>query len=213
VLFAAGVLTRRINLRTLGPMLAETMATTGTLFSPLLAATTFTLVLRLLGTDKLIEGWITALPGGQIAVCATILGAIFVAAFVLDAFEIIFVAVPILIPPLLIRVPDAVWVSTLVLLTLQASFLLPPVGYALMMTRGILGSEVPPAIFARALAPFLAMQALVVALTLGFPGLVHLLEPANTQSRASSGPALSKEEVDKRLREMLPAPFPFEFQK
>ena len=120
------------------------MATTGTLFSPLLAATTFTLVLRLLGTDKLIEGWIAAMPGGQIAVCAAILGAIFVAAFVLDAFEIIFVAVPILIPPLLIRVPDAVWVSTLVLLTLQASFLLPPVGYALMMTRGILGSEVPP---------------------------------------------------------------------
>jgi tripartite ATP-independent transporter DctM subunit len=213
VLFAAGALTRRINLRTLGPMLTETMATTGTLFSPLLAATTFTLVLRLLGTDKLIEGWIAGMPGGQIAVCATILGAIFVAAFVLDAFEIIFVAVPILIPPLLIRVPDAVWVSTLVLLTLQASFLLPPVGYALMMTRGILGSEVPPAIFARALAPFLAMQALVVALTLGFPGLVHLLEPANTQSRASGGPTLTKEEVDKRLQEMLPAPFLFEAPK
>jgi tripartite ATP-independent transporter DctM subunit len=213
VLFAAGILTRRIDLRTLGPMLTETMATTGTLFAPLLAATTFTLVLRLLGTDKVVEAWVAGLPGGQIAVCAAILGAIFVAAFVLDAFEIIFVAVPILIPPLLIRVPDAVWVSTLVLLTLQASFLLPPVGYALMMTRGILGSEVPPLVFARALAPFLAMQALVVALTLGFPGLVHLLEPANTQSRASGGPALSKEEVEKKLQEMLRPPPPPSFDK
>ena len=83
------------------------------------------LVLRLLGTDKLIEGWVTALPGGDTRPTAAILGAIFVAAFVLDAFEIIFVAVPILIPSLLIRVPDAVWISTLVLLTLQASFLLP----------------------------------------------------------------------------------------
>jgi tripartite ATP-independent transporter DctM subunit len=208
-LFVAGVLTRSITLRSLGSMLTETMATTGTLFSPLLAATTFTLVLRLLGTDKLIEGWIAAMPGGQIAVCGAILGAIFVAAFVLDAFEIIFVAVPILIPPLLIRVPDAVWVSTLVLLTLQASFLLPPVGYALMMTRGILGSEVPPMTFARALAPFLAMQALVVALTLGFPGLVHLLEPANTRSRASGGPTLTKEEVEKKLQDMLQPPLPF----
>ncbi len=212
-LFVAGVLTRSITLRSLGPMLTETMATTGTLFSPLLAATTFTLVLRLLGTDKLIEGWIAAMPGGQIAVCGAILGAIFVAAFVLDAFEIIFVAVPILIPPLLIRVPDAVWVSTLVLLTLQASFLLPPVGYALMMTRGILGSEVPPMTFARALAPFLAMQALVVALTLGFPRLVHLLEPANTQSRASGGPTLTKEEVEKKLQEMLQPPLPFGIPK
>ena len=169
VLFATGLITGRIGARALGPMLSETMATTGTLFSPLLAATTFTLVLRLLGTDKLIDGWIAAMPGGQVAVCATILGAIFVAAFVLDAFEIIFVAVPILVPPLLIRVPDAVWVSTLILLTLQASFLLPPVGYALMMTRGILGTEAPIGAFARALAPFLAMQALVVGLTLACP--------------------------------------------
>jgi TRAP-type mannitol/chloroaromatic compound transport system permease large subunit len=194
-------------------MLSETMATTGTLFAPLLAATTFTLVLRLLGTDKLIEAWIAAMPGGQIAVCATILGAIFVAAFVLDAFEIIFVAVPILIPPLLIRVPDAVWVSVLVLLTLQASFLLPPVGYALMMTRGILGSDVPPMTFARALVPFLAMQVLVVALTLGFPRLVHLLDAPGTQSRAPSGPALSKEEVEKKLQEMLQPPLPFGIPK
>jgi TRAP-type mannitol/chloroaromatic compound transport system permease large subunit len=144
VLFLAGLVTGHINVRTLGPMLTETMATTGTLFSPLLAATTFTLVLRLLSTDKLIEGWVTGLPGGDLVVVATILGAIFAAAFVLDAFEIIFVAVPILIPPLLIRVPDAVWVSSLVLLTLQASFLLPPLGYALILTRGMLGSDVRP---------------------------------------------------------------------
>ena len=101
----------------------------------------------------------------------------------------------------------------LLLLTLQASFLLPPVGYALMMMRGILGSEVPPATFARALAPFLAMQVLVVTLTLGFPALVHLLEPANTQSRAPSGSTLSKEEVDRRMREMIPAPYPLDVPK
>jgi TRAP-type mannitol/chloroaromatic compound transport system permease large subunit len=207
VLFSVGVLTRQINGKTLGPMLTESMATTGTLFAPLLAATTFTLVLRLLGTDKLIERWVAALPGGDIAVASAILGAIFVAAFVLDAFEIIFVAVPILIPPLLIRVPDAVWISTLVLLTLQASFLLPPVGYALMMTRGVLGSRVPPWTFAKALAPFLVVQVLVLLLTLCFPRLVHVLEPANAQSRGPATP-LTKDEVEKRLQEMLPPPFP-----
>jgi hypothetical protein len=59
--------------------------------------------------------------------------------------------------------------------------------------------------FARALAPFLAMQALVVALTLGFPGLVHLLEPANTQSRGQLTP-LRQEDIEDRLRQMLPPP-------
>jgi hypothetical protein len=76
-----------------------------------------------------------------------------------------------------------------------------------------LGSEVPPMVFARALAPFLAMQALVVALTLGFPSLVHLLEPANVQSRASGGTTLTKDELEKKLREMLPPPFPAEIPK
>jgi TRAP-type mannitol/chloroaromatic compound transport system permease large subunit len=204
-LFTAGVLTRYISPKTLGPMLTETMALTGTLFAPLLAATTFTLVLRLLGTDKLIERWVTALPGGDVAVAGTVLGLVFIAAFVLDAFEIIFVAVPILVPPLLIRVPDATWVAALVLLTLQASFLLPPVGYALMMTRGVLGSDVRPATFARALAPFLAAQALVLALTLGFPRIVHLLEAEGSRSRGG-GPTLTNEELEDRFKKMLPGP-------
>src|SRR5262252_1238485 len=202
LLLTVGVLMRQINGKTIGPMLTESMATTGTLFATLLAATTFTLVLRLLGTDKLIEHWVTALPGGDVAVTGAILGAIFITAFVLDAFEIIFVAVPILIPSLLIRVPDAVWVSTLVLLTLQASFLLPPIGYALLLTRGVLGSRVAPLTFAKALAPFLAAQIVVLLLTLCFPRLVHLLEPANAHSRNQAVP-LSKDDVEQRLREML----------
>jgi tripartite ATP-independent transporter DctM subunit len=205
VLFTAGVLTRHVNAKTLPPMLAETMALTGTLFAPLLAATTFTLVLRLLGTAKLIESWVGALPGGDAAVAAMILGVIFVTAFVLDAFEIIFVVVPILVPPLLIRVPDATWVAALVLLTLQASFLLPPIGYAMMMTRGVLGTDVPPSSFARALAPFLAVQALVLGMTLGFPGLVHLLEPEGARSRGG-GADLTKEQLDEKIRKMLPSP-------
>jgi TRAP-type mannitol/chloroaromatic compound transport system permease large subunit len=116
------------------------------------------------------------------------------------------VAVPILIPPLLIRIPDAVWVSTLVLLTLRASFLLPPVGYALMMTRGLLGSEVPLAMIARSLVPFLAVEALVVGLTLSFSSAVHLLEAPGARSRHTVGPALSKEDVEKKLLEMLRPP-------
>jgi TRAP-type mannitol/chloroaromatic compound transport system permease large subunit len=207
LLMLMGVLTRQLDRQTLGPMLTECMATTGALFAPLLAATSFTLVLRLLGTDKLIERWVTALPGGEITATTAVLGAIFVAGFVLDAFEIIFVAVPILIPSLLIRVPDAVWVSTLVLLTLQASFLLPPIGYALMMTRGVLGSHVAPAAFARALLPYLAAQILVLFLTLALPQLVHVLEPANTHSRGQLTPPLG-DDVEDRLRQMLPPPIP-----
>jgi tripartite ATP-independent transporter DctM subunit len=208
VLFVAGLLTGRLTHRTLPPMLSEIMATTGALFAPLLAATTFTLLLRLLGTDKLIEGWVTGLPGGALVVTAAVLGAIFLSAFVLDAFEIIFVAVPILIPPLLMRVPDAVWVSSLVLLTLQASFLLPPVGYALIISRGMLTETAPGLRVARALLPFMAAQLLVLASVLAVPRLVHMLSP-DEQTAARAPAALpGRNVVDDILRQIPPLPAP-----
>ena len=135
-LLTAGLVTGRLHGAALRELLHDAIAITGALFSLLIAATTFTLVLRLSGTDRLVNNLVAAIPGSDILAVAVVLGVIGLCAFVLDAFEIIFVIVPIIIPPLLIRVADARWVAVLVLLTLQSSFLLPPFGYALMMVRG-----------------------------------------------------------------------------
>jgi tripartite ATP-independent transporter DctM subunit len=173
-LLAIGIATRRLRGEILSSMLREVMATAGALFALLIGATTLTLMLRIYGTDALVSEWITGLPGGERAVVAIVLGAIGLSAFVLDAFEIIFVIVPIVIPPLLIRAPDAVWVAVLVLLSLQASFLLPPFGYALMMARSAMKEVVPLASVLKSLAPFLVVQALVLLAVFAFPDLVHL---------------------------------------
>ena len=128
-----------------------------------------------------------------------------ISAFVLDAFEIIFVIVPILIPPLLIRIADARWVSVLVLLTLQSSFLLPPFGYALMMVRGVLKEPVAFRLFLRALWPFLAAQWLLLLLVLFVPQLTHLGQSSGDGSRLPAAP-MSDEEYNKRLNEMIKLP-------
>lgn len=209
VLFLAALITGRLRGGALGEMLHSVLASTGALFAPLMAATTFTLVLRLLGTDKLVATWVEAIPGGQGAVIAVILIAIGVSAFALDAFEIIFVVVPILAPPLLMRVPDAVWVGALILLVLQTSFLLPPFGYALILARGALKTNAPPAAVARALAPLLAGQIAVLATVVAFPALVHILEPKGASSRSIGADAASKDAADKRVREFTLPPIPF----
>ena len=46
---------------------------TGALFALLIAATTLTLMLRILGTDKLVADWVTALPGNELTVVAIVL--------------------------------------------------------------------------------------------------------------------------------------------
>jgi tripartite ATP-independent transporter DctM subunit len=174
VLFAAGVATRRLRGVLLRDMLREVMATAGALFALLIGATTLTLLLRIYGTDLLVSNWITGLPGSERFVVGAVLVAVGLCAFVLDAFEIIFVIVPIVIPPLLIRAPDAIWVAVLVLLSLQASFLLPPFGYALMMARSAMKEAVSLRLVMRSLAPFLAVQALVLIAVFLFPELVHV---------------------------------------
>jgi tripartite ATP-independent transporter DctM subunit len=206
-LLVAGFVTGRLRGAALNKLLDDAIALTGALFSLLLAATTFTMVLRLLGTADFVGNMVSSIPGGDIVAVAVVLGVIGISAFVLDAFEIIFVIVPIVIPPLLIRIADARWVSVLVLLTLQSSFLLPPFGYALMMVRGVLKEEVGFRPFVRALAPFLAAQWLLLLLVLLFPQLTHMGQSSDNGSRIPPAP-LSDEEFHKRLNDMLRVPEP-----
>jgi TRAP-type mannitol/chloroaromatic compound transport system permease large subunit len=202
LLFAWASLSDRLGGGELGRVLEETLVSTGVLFAPLLAATTFTLVLRLLGTDKLVEAFITGLPGGPIAVLAVCLAAIALSALALDAFEIIFVVVPILAPPLLMRAPDAVWVGVLILLVLQTSFLLPPFGAALILARTRLATGATLAASIAALAPFLAAQMCVLGLVLAVPKLTHMLDPPPPPVAKQMTPA----DLEKRVREMMRPP-------
>ena len=53
----------------------------------------------------------------------------------MDAFELILVIIPIVSPGLIMLMGDAKLVATLLLLTIQISFLLPPFGYAVLIAR------------------------------------------------------------------------------
>ena len=177
-LLAAGLASGRMGLPVMREVLNDTMATTGALFALFVGATSFTLVFRIFGTDRLLAEAISLLPGGATGAALGVLVLLGLCSLVLDAFEIIFVIVPVIMPPLLILVPDVVWVSVLTLLVLQASFLLPPLGYAVMMARRTAPRFVSTGHLMRALAPFVAAQLLVLALVAGFPVLVHLTESA-----------------------------------
>jgi tripartite ATP-independent transporter DctM subunit len=204
-LLAVGLATGRLRAEALNKLLGDAIALTGALFALLLAATTFTMVLRLLGTADVVGRIVSWIPGGDITAVAVVLALIGLSAFVLDAFEIIFVIVPIVIPPLLIRVADARWVAVLVLLTLQSSFLLPPFGYALMMVRGVLKEQVSYRAMLRALAPFLAAQWLLLAVVLAFPQLTHTGQSAAESTRPPAE-SMSDAEFNKKLREMIQLP-------
>lgn len=177
---------------------------TGALFALLVGATTFTLTLRLLGTDRLIADWLLSVQTGPLLFLCLVLSLIAASALVLDAFEIIFVLIPILAPPLLMRIDDAVWACVCLLLTLQLAFLLPPAGYALMMTRSLTKPVLPLKSLMKTVSPYLCWLVMILALVLCWPQSVHWLDAPHTAQRSLA--PVPKAAIDTQLHLILPAP-------
>jgi TRAP-type mannitol/chloroaromatic compound transport system permease large subunit len=200
VLFIFGVLTRSLPRPVLAEVLRETMAISGALFALLVAANVFTLVLRAFATDRWIATRLAELGGGpQMALAAVVL-TLLLCAFVLDAFEMIFAVIPILLPPLLMIIPDATWVAVITLLILQTSFILPPFGYAVMMIGHRLNNTVGTRALATALMPYVLVQLVVLTLVIAAPALLWR-SPELTDASAATGANLSDEQVRELLDE------------
>src|SRR5258706_11240246 len=116
----------------------------------------------------------------------------------------IFVVIPVLAPPLLVRVPDAPWVAVLLLMILQTSFLVPPLGYAVILVRNALDRSLSMRAFARALAPYVVVQVMTLVMVLAWPGLVWHDRPATgAAAQPSAPPALTDEQMRELMRRQL----------
>jgi TRAP-type mannitol/chloroaromatic compound transport system permease large subunit len=205
VLLLFGLLSGDLRAGAFRAVLRDTMAVSGALFALFVAATTFTLLFRAFGSDRLLDGWMGLVPGGATGAAIAVLVVFALSALVLDAFEIVFVIVPIVMPAVLTRAPDAVWISVLALLALQASFLVPPTGYAVMMARSAMATKTTLRPLASALAPYLGVQLVVLALVVAVPQLAHLAEPARPAEPVQQ---LDDDAARKRFNDMLKLPLP-----
>ena len=194
-----GLLSRQLTRQRLADVLSDAMVITGMLFALLLAATTFSLLLRLLGTDRLVAQVMSGLRDPLQAV-GVVLGVLVLCAFVLDAFELTFLVVPIVMPPLLSRVGDAAWVSALVLLVLQLGFLLPPFGYSVVLARGHAVDRPSWAALTRELLPYLLWLLAVIVLVVAWPEPTHWLRTA--PEHLPPADAMDADRIDELMRDM-----------
>ncbi|QSI29368.1 TRAP transporter large permease subunit [Variovorax sp. RKNM96] len=202
MLLGWGLASRQLTRPVLWQVLDDAMALTGALYALLVAATTFSLLLRGFGTDGLVARLMLSLQGHPMLGLMAVLAVLLAFAFVLDAFELIFLIVPIVMPPVLAQLDDAAWIATLTLLVLQAGFLLPPFGYALVLARGQVAPRPPVAAVARALPPYLAVLVAVTALVMALPATTRWLRTSST-TLAPDKP-MSEEALDRLMREMAP---------
>jgi tripartite ATP-independent transporter DctM subunit len=148
------------------PVMVRTTQITSMIFVILIGATLFSLVFRGLGGDTMAERALTNLPGGVAGATLAVMAALFLLGFVMDAFEIIFVVVPI-VAPVLLKMPgvDPVWLGIMMAVNLQTSYMHPPLGPTLFYLRGVAPPEVTTRHIYLGIIPYVLIQlAMLVAL-------------------------------------------------
>ncbi len=162
-----------------------TMNTTGYIFAIFVGATCFSLVLRELGGDELIISALHSISEDPVIIILFILGMVFVLGFVLDWIEITLIILPLVAPiisDLAIEIqgsgiedPTLVWFVLLVAMTLQTSFLTPPVGFALFYLKGVCPPEIQLIDIYKGVVPFIILQLIGLAIVFFFPQVVTWL--------------------------------------
>ena len=171
---------RKARLRgLLRPVVEKTTQITAMIFLILIGATLFSLVFRALGGDDMVHRALSDLPGGTDGAVLAVMLAIFLLGFVMDAFEIIFVVVPIVAPALL-KMPgvDPVWLGIMMAVNLQTSYMHPPLGPTLFYLRGVAPPEITTRHIYVGIIPFVLIQIFALVVLWSAPGLATMLPHA-----------------------------------
>lgn len=169
--------------RTLGSALTEvvqrTAQVTCMIFVILIGATMFSLVFRGLGGDEMINRALGSLPGGAAGAILAVMLAMFLLGFVMDAFEIIFVVVPIVAVPLMtLHKIDPIWLGIMMAMNLQTSYMHPPLGPTLFFLRGVAPPEITTRHIYLGIIPFVVIQLFALVVLWFAPGLATALPHA-----------------------------------
>ena len=165
----------RLKMDVLRDVLRQTTTTTAFIFAIFVGATAYSLVLRGLGGDQLIEQALLGLPFGPAGIVITILAVVFLLGFFLDWIEISLIILPLVAPVVINLGFDLVCFTVLFAVCLQTSFLTPPVGFAIFYLKGVAPDSVDVGTIYRGVTPFILLQLLGLVLIFVWDALVTWL--------------------------------------
>tara|TARA_X000000368_G_scaffold358482_1_gene301358 strand:+ start:1213 stop:2562 length:1350 start_codon:yes stop_codon:yes gene_type:complete len=169
------IINKQFKKKMLVEVLRETTRTTAFIFAILIGATAFSLVLRGLGGDELIERALLGLPFGGTGIIICILLATFLLGFFLDWIELTLIVLPLVSPVVGTLGFDPVWFTVLFAVCLQTSFLTPPVGFAIFYLKGVAPPEINVPVIYKGVIPFVLLQILGGIIIFNFASVVTWL--------------------------------------
>ena len=165
VLFAGGVLS---------PVVRETAKVTSMVFTILIGSQLLNLVVISFGGEHYIQQFLRSFDN-EWTVFLLVMLVLFILGFVLDFLEIIYIVIPIVGPVIYGGTMDPKWVTIMIAVNLQTSFLTPPFGFALFYLRGVAPKEVTTGHIYQGVLPFVLIQVAGLALLAAFPSVVTIV--------------------------------------
>tara|TARA_R110002110_G_scaffold77680_5_gene204120 strand:+ start:4083 stop:6437 length:2355 start_codon:yes stop_codon:yes gene_type:complete len=165
ILYTSGVLT---------PVVRETAKVTSMVFTILIGSQLLNLVVISFGGEHYIQQFLKSFDN-ELTVFLIVMLVLFVLGFVLDFLEIIYIVVPIVGPVIYGGTFDPKWVTIMIAVNLQTSFLTPPFGFALFYLRGVAPPSVTTAHIYRGIIPFVLIQVAGLAILWMFPAIVTIV--------------------------------------
>jgi tripartite ATP-independent transporter DctM subunit len=167
-----------LTLRMLHQVIVQTAVLTAMVFFIYMGASAFNLIFWLVGGISGVTSFLESLQLGSYGTLGLILLVLFLLGFILDWIELVVVSFVMFRPaidsldfsgyvdsPLL----ALAWITTLIAMTLQSSFLTPPFGYALFFLRGSAPKKIRMQDIYRGIVPFVVMQLMAIIIVASFP--------------------------------------------
>ncbi|MEL7082030.1 MAG: TRAP transporter large permease subunit, partial [Pseudomonadota bacterium] len=165
ILYTSGVLT---------PVVRETAKVTSMVFTILIGSQLLNLVVISFGGEHYIQQFLKSFDN-EFTVFLIVMLVLFILGFVLDFLEIIYIVIPIVGPVIYGGSFDPKWVTIMIAVNLQTSFLTPPFGFALFYLRGVAPKEVTTGHIYRGIVPFVLIQVVGLAILWLFPAIVTIV--------------------------------------
>ena len=169
--FLCCVIYRRFSWKILVTSCVETIKISSMALWILVAATLFGVFYTSAGAQSLVMDIVAGLPVSRWVILIGMEIILLILGCFMDDYAIVTICSPIFMPVAVSLGFDPLWFCIVFLLNMQIAYLTPPFGWSLFLMKGVAPPEITTTDIWRSVPPFIAIQMLVLVLTMLLPQL------------------------------------------
>jgi len=173
--FVCAAIHRRLTLPVFKNAIFQVLRLTSMVMWIVAGATCFSNLYTVMGARDLITSLVMSFGMNPWLILILMQLSLFILGCMMDDYAIVMICAPIYVPIVKALGFDTLWFAILFILNMQIAYLTPPYGFNLFYLRGIVPKDITMGDLYRAVAPFIPLQILGLALVIVFPQLATWL--------------------------------------